>query len=200
MLSLCSVGGRRWEEDTSRLFKVTRYKLTKVLVNSFSTFRLLKNLQSDIDDIAAMADVEAENLGDGGENENERDASGDSDDEEPFYYFDSLQPQVIFDANGDVTKNQVNRCCPGTAWIEPVSTRRWFMNNGRWTKVPSKKHVASTNNSACSAIWIHENAKRKGALNLVVRQFCQWVNNELLSLRDLPPNLICIHTVRTATH
>ena len=40
-----------------------------------------------------------------------------------------------------------------------------------------------------AAMWVRENAVRKGAPNLVAREFCQWVNNELLSSSDLPPNL-----------
>jgi len=50
-----------------------------------------------------------------------------------------------------------------------------------------------------AAMWIRENAVRKGAPNLVAREFCQWVNNELLPSSDLPPNLPRTITVRTAT-
>ena len=48
-------------------------------------------------------------------------------------------------------------------------------------------------------MWIREHAVRKGAPNLVAREFCQWVNNELLPSSNLPPNLPRTITVRTAT-
>ena len=50
-----------------------------------------------------------------------------------------------------------------------------------------------------AAMWVRENAVRKGAPNLVAREFCQWVNNELLPSSDLPPNLPRSIGVRTAT-
>ena len=50
-----------------------------------------------------------------------------------------------------------------------------------------------------AAMWVRENAVKKGAPNLVAREFCQWVNNELLPSSDLPPNLPRDITVRTAT-
>ena len=50
-----------------------------------------------------------------------------------------------------------------------------------------------------AAMWVRENAVRKGAPNLVAWEFCQWVNNELLPSSDLPLNLSCSIGVRTAT-
>ena len=50
-----------------------------------------------------------------------------------------------------------------------------------------------------ASMWIRENAVKKGAPNLVARDFCQWVNNDLLPSSNLPPNLLRSITVMTAT-
>ena len=50
-----------------------------------------------------------------------------------------------------------------------------------------------------AAMWVRENALRKGACNRVARKFCQWVNSELLPSSNLSPNLPHNITVHIAT-
>ena len=50
-----------------------------------------------------------------------------------------------------------------------------------------------------AAMWVRENAYRKGEANMTATSFCQWVNNDLLPSYHLPPNLPRTISVRTAT-
>ena len=92
------------------------------------------------------------------------------------------------------------------AWITGLNVYRkeFFENCGRFRDEARGKYQRAClfNEESLrlqAAMRVRENAVRKGAPNLVAREFCQWVNNELLSPSDLPPNLPCSIGVRTAT-
>lgn len=50
-----------------------------------------------------------------------------------------------------------------------------------------------------AAMWVRENAVRKGEANMTARSFCQWINNDLLPSSNLPANFPRSICVRTAT-
>ena len=50
-----------------------------------------------------------------------------------------------------------------------------------------------------AAMYVRENAYRKGEANMTATSFCQWVNNDLLPSYHLPPNLPRTISLRTAT-
>ena len=48
-------------------------------------------------------------------------------------------------------------------------------------------------------MFVRENAYKRGEANLTAQSFCKWVNNELLPLHNLPPELPRSISVHTAT-
>ena len=55
-------------------------------------------------------------------------------------------------------------------------------SKGLFTKISARKTLNT-------AMWVQENAHRKGELNMIAGKFCEWMKNELLPSYVLTSNL-----------
>ena len=82
--------------------------------------------------------------------------------------------------------------------------KEFFANKGKFKETRQGKYrrnclLKDENLRLEAAIWVREHACKKGEANMTAKAFCQWVNEELLPLHNLPPNLPQSISVRTAT-
>ena len=80
----------------------------------------------------------------------------------------------------------------------------FYDNGGKFKESRQGKHqrhclLNDENLRLDAAMYVREHAYQKGAANLTVKSFCQWVNNELLPSHTLSPQLPRSISVRTAT-
>ena len=81
------------------------------------------------------------------------------------------------------------------------SSSRTKANLKRREKENNKKGCLVKDENLCleAAMWVRENACKKGEENMTTKSFCQWVNDQLLPSHSLPPNLLRQISLRTAT-
>ena len=81
--------------------------------------------------------------------------------------------------------------------------KEFFTNKGNFLETKQGKYTRECllNNEDLrleAAMWVRENAYKKGAANMTASSFCQWVNETLLWQHDLPANLPRRISLRTA--
>lgn len=80
----------------------------------------------------------------------------------------------------------------------------YFENKGQFSETKSGKYkrisiLDDENLRLEAAMYVRENAHKKGSPNMTAASFCAWVNNDLLPSTTLPPNYPRLISVRTAT-
>ena len=75
-----------------------------------------------------------------------------------------------------------------------IHHKEFFTNKGNFFETKQGKYTRECllNNEDLrleAAMWVRENAYKKGAANMTASSFCQWVNETLLLQHDLPANL-----------
>lgn len=82
--------------------------------------------------------------------------------------------------------------------------REFFSNKGKFKETKRghytrNSHLQNEDLKLDAAMWVRENAHKKGAANMTASSFCQWVNDMLLEQHDIPPDLPHRISVSTAT-